>query len=74
MLFVVIKNFILFDNFDYLVLNGFLFVIDFEGDIIKIVNCYEVFCFKEYLKIFYKFYEVGYILKDVVISDILFDF
>ena len=71
--FAVTKNFIPSDNFDYPVPNGLPFVIDLEGDTTKIVNRYEVPRFKEHLKTLHKFYEAGYIPKDVATSDTSFD-
>ena len=58
---------------DYPVPNGLPFVIDLEGDTTKIVNRYEVPRFKEHLKTLHKFYEAGYIPKDVATSDTSFD-
>lgn len=49
------------------------FVIDLEGDTTKVVNRYEVPRFKEHLKTLHKFYEAGYIPKDVATSDTSFD-
>ena len=71
--FAVTKNFIPSDNFDYPVPNGLPFVIDLEGDTTKIVNRYEVPRFKEHLKTLHKFYEEGYIPKDVATSDTGYD-
>ena len=71
--FAVTKNFIPSDNFDYPVPNGLPFVIDLEGDTTKIVNRYEVPRFKEHLKTLHKFYEAGYIPKDVATSDTSFE-
>lgn len=53
--------------------NGLPFVIDLEGDTTKVVNRYEVPRFKEHLKTLHKFYEAGYIPKDVATSDTSFD-
>ncbi|CCM09228.1 extracellular solute-binding protein [Streptococcus pneumoniae SPNA45] len=71
--FAIGKVFIPSDNFDYLVANGLPFVIDLEGDTTKVVNRYEVPRFKEHLKTLHKFYEAGYIPKDVATSDTSFD-
>ena len=71
--FAVGKNFIPSENFDYPVANGLPFVIDLEGDTTKIVNRYEVPRFVEHLKTLHKFYEEGYIPKDVATSDTSFD-
>jgi len=71
--FAVTKNFIPSENFDYPVANGLPFVIDLEGDTTKIVNRYEVPRFVEHLKTLHKFYEEGYIPKDVATSDTSFD-
>lgn len=71
--FAVTKNFIPSDNFDYPVPNGLPFVIDLEGDTTKIVNRYDVPRFKEHLKTLHKFYEAGYIPKDVATSDTSFE-
>ena len=69
----LLRTFIPSDNFDYPVPNGLPFVIDLEGDTTKIVNRYEVPRFKEHLKTLHKFYEAGYIPKDVATSDTSFD-
>ncbi|HGP8932598.1 TPA: ABC transporter substrate-binding protein [Streptococcus pneumoniae] len=71
--FAIGKVFIPSDNFDYPVANGLPFVIDLEGDTTKVVNRYEVPRFKEHLKTLHKFYEAGYIPKDVATSDTSFD-
>ena len=71
--FAVGKNFIPSENFDYPVANGLPFVIDLEGDTTKIVNRYEVPRFVEHLKTLHKYYEAGYIPKDVATSDTGYD-
>ena len=67
--FAIGKNFIPSDNFDYPVTNGLPFVIDLEGDTTKIVNRYEVPRFLDSLRTIHKYYQAGYIPKDVATSD-----
>ena len=71
--FAIGKNFIPSENFDYPVANGLPFVIDMEGDTTKIVNRYEVPRFVEHLKTLHKFYNAGYIPKDVATSDTTYE-
>ena len=71
--FAINKGFIPSENFDYPMANTLPFVIDLKGDKTKIVNRYEIERFQEHLRTLHKYYEAGYIPKDVATSDTSYD-
>ena len=71
--FAMNKGFIPSENFDYPMANSLPFVIDLKGDKTKIVNRYEIDRFQEHLRTLHKYYEAGYIPKDVATSDTSYD-
>ena len=61
------------DDFDYIAVDGLPFVVDLQGDTTKIVDRYTIPRYVENLKTLHKYYEAGYIPKDVATSDTGYD-
>ena len=61
------------DDFDYVAVDGLPFVVDLKGDTTKIVDRYTIPRYVENLKTLHKYYEAGYIPKDVATSDTGYD-
>lgn len=61
------------DDFDYVAVDGLPFVVDLKGDTTKIQDKYTIPRYVEKLKTLHKFYEAGYIAKDVATSDTTYD-
>ena len=61
------------DDFDYVAVDGLPFVVDLKGDTTKIVDRYTIPRYVENLKTLHKYYEAGYIPKDVATSETGYD-
>ncbi|KXT74820.1 Multiple sugar ABC transporter, substrate-binding protein [Streptococcus sp. DD10] len=61
------------DDFDYVAVDSLPFVVDLQGDTTKIVDRYTIPRYVEKLKTLHKYYEAGYIPKDVTTSDTSFE-